>query len=222
VHNHAELLGLWCVRAAFFILSLFTLHFLRATSVPSRFERIFGTWYVLAVFLSVYVSSLWPAGHEEMRLTSAIAVLMSYCIMPVSMRLQTVGALLHTAGALFVGVWLNPSKVDGNLFSTVCWLVLINVLGVFLSYRLHARQRLLFAALRRQSELSAKLAQALADVKTLRGLINVCAWCHKVNVDAEWQQLESYVREHSHAEFTHGICPACLIMAESEIQVQAR
>jgi hypothetical protein len=59
-------------------------------------------------------------------------------------------------------------------------------------------------------------------VKTLRGLINVCAWCHKVNVDAEWQQLESYVREHSHAEFTHGICPACLIMAESEIQVQAR
>jgi hypothetical protein len=65
----------------------------------------------------------------------------------------------------------------------------------------------MFAARRR-------LEQALAEVRTLRGLIQVCAWCKKVAVEGGWQQLEAYVRDHTHAEFTHGICPTCLSAQE--------
>jgi len=56
----------------------------------------------------------------------------------------------------------------------------------------------------------ADLEEALASVKRLRGLLPMCAYCKKIRVDnSYWQQLESYLAEHSEAEFSHGICPDC-------------
>jgi DNA-binding response OmpR family regulator len=56
----------------------------------------------------------------------------------------------------------------------------------------------------------AELEQALASVKQLRGLLPMCSYCKKIRVDnMYWQQLESYLSEHSDAEFSHGICPEC-------------
>jgi DNA-binding NtrC family response regulator len=55
-----------------------------------------------------------------------------------------------------------------------------------------------------------ELRTALADVKMLRGILPICAACKQVRDDSgAWQQIESYVREHSEADFSHGICPAC-------------
>jgi len=55
------------------------------------------------------------------------------------------------------------------------------------------------------------LREALAKIKTLKGLIPVCAWCRKVRDDkGYWEELEQYIREHTDADFTHGICPECL------------
>jgi hypothetical protein len=216
-----ELAGLWAARLTVVALSLVALFCLRGEPTPAAFERRFAAWYTTTVALHVYVGAVWPAGHIELRMTAALAVLMSYCVMPLPLRLQAAGALLHTAGALAVSGWLNPAADRWAVVGEANWLVLINVLGVFLSYRLHARQRLLFAALLRQSELSSSLGKALAEVRTLRGLIRVCAWCRKVDTGADWQQLESYVRDHSHAEFTHGICPICLDAATAEIDPAA-
>jgi PAS domain S-box-containing protein len=54
------------------------------------------------------------------------------------------------------------------------------------------------------------LQEALAKVHLLSGLIPICAWCKKVRDDSGyWEQLESYFRKHSHAEFSHGVCPDC-------------
>ena len=56
-----------------------------------------------------------------------------------------------------------------------------------------------------------KLAEALAKIKTLRGLIPICSSCKKVRDDKGfWKQVEAYVSEHSEAEFSHGICPDCM------------
>ncbi len=47
-------------------------------------------------------------------------------------------------------------------------------------------------------------------LKTLRGLLSICCVCHKIRDDAgTWRPVESYVKEHSEAEFSHGICPGC-------------
>lgn len=48
------------------------------------------------------------------------------------------------------------------------------------------------------------------QLKTLRGLLSICAVCHKIRDDhGIWRPVESYVKEHSEAEFSHGVCPDC-------------
>ena len=61
-----------------------------------------------------------------------------------------------------------------------------------------------------QSMLIQELQDALAQIKTLEGLIPICANCKKIRDDqGYWQEVEGYVMEHSHAEFSHSICPTC-------------
>ncbi|MDH4100657.1 MAG: PAS domain-containing protein [Nitrospirota bacterium] len=56
----------------------------------------------------------------------------------------------------------------------------------------------------------AKLQEALCNVKTLKGLVPVCAWCHKVRDDqGYWQELTAFIHEHTEADISHGICPEC-------------
>ncbi len=55
------------------------------------------------------------------------------------------------------------------------------------------------------------LNHALAEIKTLRGIIPICAGCKKIRDDqGMWNQLEAYLLDHSDAEFSHGLCPDCL------------
>lgn len=54
------------------------------------------------------------------------------------------------------------------------------------------------------------LQAAMAKVKTLNGLLPICASCRKIRDDrGYWQQVEDYIRMHSDADFTHSICPDC-------------
>jgi len=56
-----------------------------------------------------------------------------------------------------------------------------------------------------------ELKNALAEIKTLRGIIPICSNCKKIRDDQGfWQQVESYVMKHTEASFSHGICPECV------------
>jgi len=62
-----------------------------------------------------------------------------------------------------------------------------------------------------RENLISELQQALAKIKTLSGLLPVCASCKKIRDDqGYWKQIELYISEHSDATITHGICPDCL------------
>ena len=54
------------------------------------------------------------------------------------------------------------------------------------------------------------LGKSFAEVKVLRGLIPICAWCKNIRDDeGYWKAVEVYISEHSQADFTHGMCPEC-------------
>jgi len=78
-----------------------------------------------------------------------------------------------------------------------------------LKARMNAGERIL----RLQAELAARVKElelALANVKLLQGLLPICCYCKKIRNDQNyWQQVDSYVADHSEAQFTHGICPDC-------------
>lgn len=61
-----------------------------------------------------------------------------------------------------------------------------------------------------QAELILELKDALDNVKQLSGLLPICAACKKIRDDqGYWQKIETYISQHSQAQFTHGICPEC-------------
>lgn len=61
-----------------------------------------------------------------------------------------------------------------------------------------------------REQLLLELQAALAEVKTLSGLLPICASCKKIRDDqGYWHQIEVYIRDHSEADFSHGICPDC-------------
>jgi hypothetical protein len=61
-----------------------------------------------------------------------------------------------------------------------------------------------------REELINQLQDALANIKSLRGLLPICASCKKIRDDkGYWNYLEIYIRDHSEATFSHSICPAC-------------
>jgi GAF domain-containing protein len=71
-----------------------------------------------------------------------------------------------------------------------------------------ARQVMALLELRRVSR---HMAGALEHVKTLHGLLPICAWCKRIRDDrGYWSQVEAYIHQHTGADFTHGICPDCM------------
>jgi hypothetical protein len=64
-----------------------------------------------------------------------------------------------------------------------------------------------------QDALAAKIEElhrALNEIRTLRGIVPICAGCKKIRDDqGYWKQVEVYLQEHTEAEFSHGLCPDC-------------
>ena len=64
---------------------------------------------------------------------------------------------------------------------------------------------------KRREQLIVELQEALSKVKRLRGLLPICASCKRIRDDkGYWQQIETFIHEHSEAEFSHGLCPECM------------
>jgi DNA-binding response OmpR family regulator len=86
---------------------------------------------------------------------------------------------------------------------------------------LRARVNVGVRVIKLQERLNARVAElqhALANVKTLHGLLPICSYCKRIRGDDQyWQQVEAYIADRSEAQFSHGICPACYVNVEKEI-----
>ena len=70
-----------------------------------------------------------------------------------------------------------------------------------------------------QKNLIQKLQDALEKIKTLRGLIPICAACKNIRDDRGfWHQVEEYISQHAEVKFSHGICPDCMKKLYPEVQ----
>ena len=79
-------------------------------------------------------------------------------------------------------------------------------LGIGLAEDITARKQ----AERERERLIAELQNAIAEVKTLHGLLPICANCKKIRDDrGYWEQVEVYLEEKTDVHFSHGICPEC-------------
>lgn len=82
---------------------------------------------------------------------------------------------------------------------------------------IHAIER--FKILREKEKLIKELQQAQESINLLSGLIPICAHCKKIRDDkGYWKQVETYIREHSDADFSHSLCPDCVEQFYPELE----
>jgi hypothetical protein len=122
----------------------------------------------------------------------ALAIGMGAMLVGDNVSSTTILAFVNAAGGAFIAGWLLSRGLIRARTSE------------------ETRHLALAEAFRTNADLVAELRDALANVKTLSGLLPVCAWCHRARSDSGyWQQIEAYVVEHSEAQITHGLCPDC-------------
>jgi hypothetical protein len=86
-----------------------------------------------------------------------------------------------------------------------------NILGIYLSGRFKQSDRNQFVTLMQEREAKTQLETTLAEVKVLRGIIPICAFCKKIrNDEGYYEAVEAYVKRHSEADFSHTYCPDCI------------
>ena len=96
-------------------------------------------------------------------------------------------------------------QVTENLTYAYGSIWIVGLLGIFWGWR-----RLNFQEIKR-AEIISQLQHALGEVKTLKGFLPICAYCKNIRDDkGYWEKIETYIRDHSEAEFSHGICPECV------------
>jgi hypothetical protein len=142
---------------------------------------------------------------------------------------MVMGVYAATLILAYVG---NPTgfKVQYELFLFFIYGILLTWFAVFGGFVSNLRRRLrgqnkkinkaheaikIEVAERKQAQIEkdaliVELQDALSRVKTLSGLLPICASCKKIRDDqGYWKQIETYIRDHSEADFSHSICPDC-------------
>lgn len=194
-------------RLLFLPLSVGVLLALRRAATPAAADRLFLGWGWLFAALAVYGLAAQPPAETAPLLMSFSFVLMTYCITPLPLSRQAPVALAYAAAALLVS-----RHADGATLRTVAVAFAAStVFGVVTSWQLNRRRREAFLGTLREARLRDRLEAAAAEIRTLRGMLCICAWCKRVRDETEaWQPVEGYVQDRTAARFTHGICPDCL------------
>lgn len=123
--------------------------------------------------------------------------------------------LIGSGSVLTSILFLNMNLSD--LAASILFLVPLNFLGIIILRSIKRTRRNEFLALsdlRKASDEKEKaireLRGTLAEIKTLRGFLPICAKCKKIRDDeGYWNQIESYIEKHSDVQFSHGICQEC-------------
>jgi hypothetical protein len=120
-------------------------------------------------------------------------------------------------------VWFGADMMSGHTYSSqfyAVWNTTIR-LSSFLAigWSIQKIHTLLIA----EREKSEALRRSLLEIRTLQGLLPICAQCKKIR-DAEgtWQHLEVYIGDHSDARFSHGYCPECARKVLEEAGIRTR
>ncbi len=116
----------------------------------------------------------------------------------------TLSMALITSALTLIAYYISPS-------GGVHWMVITNrVLALFAIWTTAILGHRLLRAFLMEKEAVCEMEKAQADANTLRGLLPICSHCKKIrDEEGHWNQLETYIDNHSEAEFSHGVCPDC-------------
>lgn len=119
--------------------------------------------------------------------------------------LELTGYARHKATFYLKSAQAGQSKLEKiTVILTVAGVLVSLIIAFFATHRARKYESVLL-------DKNGKLQQALDEIKTLRGIIPICAHCKQIRDDeGMWKRIEEYIHAHSEARFSHGICPDCV------------
>lgn len=210
----------WVTVAAAVVLLGIAVALRRPPVVPGRSERLatLGIAAVMAqVLTNLLVRGSWIHTSDLMILVVAMSII-------VRRGPQFFVLLLLASGSWWIAAGLDHQEpqlhhwaigmISASLVSVVIHLHLRRMWQHQEDLMIQDRQ-----LMEEKARLVTELEAALDNVKTLRGLIPICAHCKKVRNDkGYWEQVETYVRHRTDARFSHGICPDCMVVVRAEVE----
>ena len=179
----------------------------RASTSTIYSRTVFGVTLVSSLaYLALYL----PQTDGLPWRVTWVALAVMYFAMPNSLVRQVVPPLLLGAG-MTLSLLLRPQPAAADLSGDLLVLAIVNAAGFLVIIR--RRQLEADVTTAWQTLLSAHRAAEAAtrEATTLSGIIPLCSHCKDVRTEAgDWQTIEEYMRQHSRADFSHGVCPECL------------
>lgn len=175
-----------------------------------RFGRIVTASSHVVVLLILAVHALRPPQLLTPFFFTLLFIVALYVALPTRWRDQRGPALVLTGGSILFLFFHHTGVVPAERVSIVVMLLAANAIGMSLGWSRTVAERREEAYVRREREARDILERTLGELRVLRGILPICAHCRKVRDErGAWAALEAYVRQHTEAEFSHGICPDC-------------
>ncbi|MFH1934984.1 MAG: hypothetical protein ABIN18_25885 [Pseudomonadota bacterium] len=114
-------------------------------------------------------------------------------------------------------VWFIADKLSGHTYSSnlyLVWNTSIRLVSFMIIGWSVSKVSFLFRSEEKKTE---ELQKALSEIKILEAFLSICCVCKKIrNEDGKWQQIETYISNHSETKFSHSYCPECAKKAMQE------
>lgn len=210
VSDPARLVWLLGIRVAMFAMWGVALIVLRRVTTRAALQRV-----VFALSLGLAASMLAiqlarPSGDTLALRTSVLASVLLFVAYQNRFAFQVIPWGLLVGGTMGVIMWRSGAMLLIDDVSLLIQLLLAGVLGALVSLNRRTLENDMSGSLDRERAAIEDKERTVAELRTLEGILPICSYCHKVRTEVgDWHGLERYVRAHTSAEFSHGICPDC-------------
>ena len=202
--------NLMVIRLASVALVIAGIAMIRRQREPTRFEWVAMWWGIFTAVGVVASFAILPSNYTEHTAWSVFLVLAMYVTLPIAMVRQASVASIFTIGDAII-LWnfkeldVPAARVDIMLAHTCA-----HAIGLVASWQFRRSRRDQFLAYREAELAHTQEQRALGELSVLQGILPICSHCKRIRNEAGgWSQLEVYVRRHTEADFSHGICPDC-------------
>lgn len=217
VEKNETILILLLIRILLFCLlsvSIVVIH--RAENYFDNYHHLLSVNQVL-LFLGVMVITLLREVHFSFIGVNTILFTL-ICYQFINNRFYSTLTICIVAGVgAVLAAILFLEMTTSDIIASVLFLIPLNILGIIILRSINRSRRQEFLAIEDLKQANAQkekaiqeLQESLAEVKTLRGFLPICSQCKKIRDDeGYWNQIETYIEQHSDAKFSHSICRQC-------------
>lgn len=211
IHDPGTLLWLTMLRIGGWIAAAAGILVMWRSRRPLVVDLTVVIWNLLNVGLNVAIQTTRPPDYHLQFATDLMYLTMAWTVIPNRFVFQCVAALGATLTSVGIMLWVRePLPVPARFFVGTA-LFAVNLAGILVALRLHRTRRQAFVDNRAACVARDELALALAEVKTLRGLVPICSNCKAIrDTEGQWKSLEEVLLTSTEATLSHGMCPACI------------